>query len=90
MEPFYSATYTSVVFEAMTAAMAVGRLGRIRTFFRPHLYLSSDNETTPGTGLSPCVADTYALGAPQWHFGPAAGYNAFQIVDRPSVKPWRR
>jgi hypothetical protein len=54
------------------------------------VYLSSANETTPGTALSPCVADTYARGAPQWHFGPTAGYNASQIVDRPSVKPWRR
>ena len=38
--------------------------------------LSSANETTPGTALSPCITGPYVPVAPHWHLVPATGHNA--------------
>jgi hypothetical protein len=68
------------------------RVLRLRQYprFRDPVYLSSANETSPGTALSPCTTGAHLHTAPQWHFTSVNSYNVARIPDRHSAKPWRR
>ena len=62
---------------------------------RGAVYLSSANETTPDTVLSPPIADTYSRKTPYWHFAPSEGYSmpfdlAWTAPQTSERAPWQR